>query len=118
MKRYLLAATLLIGATMAATAGANAAPAGASQAQGSIAQQSGIDGFTLVDRRGHRHNCNVHGWCGFGGSGGLYLGDGFSIYLGGPSVGSSCRNVRRYCRNEWGTGSRYRRCVRRQDCRP
>ena len=68
--------------------------------------------------RGPRHNCRRHGRCGGGfhfGGGGVYIGPGFYNYHG--SYTRSCRRVRRWCRREWGGGRRYRRCVRRRDCR-
>lgn len=76
-----------------------------------------------VHWRGPRHNCRRHGACG-GYHGGIYFGPG-GVYIG-PGYGHGngyrprvrhCRRWRRRCRNRWGGGSRYRRCMRRQGCR-
>ena len=119
MKKFLLAVTLATFAIMAAMTGAKAAPVSTGNLAQSTVQNSTIEGFTLVHRRGRRHNCNRHGWCGGGftiGPGGIYIGPG--IYNHHGSFTRSCRRVRRLCRREWGGGRRYRRCVRRRDCRP
>ncbi len=119
MKKFLLAVTLATFAVLVAMTGAKAAPVSAGNLSQSTVAQSTIEGLTLVHRRGPRHNCRRHGWCGGGfgiGPGGIYIGPGYYNY--GGSYTRSCRRVRRACRREWGGGRRYRRCVRRRDCRP
>ncbi len=118
MKKFLLAVTLATFAALVAMTGAKAAPVTTGNLSHSTVAQSTIEGLTLVHRRGPRHNCRRHGWCGGGfgiGPGGIYIGPGYYNYHG--SYSRSCRRVRRICRRNWGGGRKYRRCVRRRDCR-
>ncbi len=121
MKKLLLAVTVAIFAMLVAMTGAKAAPIAANNLPHSAVQQGTIKGLVMahiVDGR-PRHNCRRHGLCGGGfgfGAGGIYIGPGYYGYHG--SYTRSCRRVRRWCRREWGGGRRYRRCARRQDCRP
>jgi len=119
MKKFLLAVTLATFAVLVAMTGAKAAPVSTGNLSLSTVTQSTIEGLTLVHRRGTRHNCRRHGWCGGGfglGPGGIFIGPGYYNYEG--SYSRSCRRIRRRCRRNWGGGRRYRRCVRRRDCRP
>lgn len=124
MKKILLAVSLATFAILATMTGAKAAPVTTGDVARYMDQDTTMEGFTRVDR-GHRvypgppHNCRVHGACGGGftiGPGGIFVGPGYSNFEG--SYTRSCRRVRRFCRDEWGGGRRYRRCVRRRDCRP
>lgn len=116
MKKLILAVVVAIGslfATMSAVTAAPVAPAPMSlpyEMAADAIQQSVLP----VHWRGPRHNCRRHGNCGgiYFGAPGIYIGPGYV----GP--GRSCRRVRRWCRREWGGGRSYRRCVRRQGCRP
>jgi hypothetical protein len=119
MKKFLLAITLATFAALVAMTGAKAAPVSTGNLSQSTVQESTIEGLTLVHIKplNHRHNCRRHGVCGGGfgfGPGGVYIGPGYYNYEG--SYSRSCRRVRRRCRNRFGRGGRYRRCVRRQDC--
>ncbi len=126
MKKFLLAVTLATFALMAAMTGVKAAPVSTGNLAQSAAQTSTINGLTKVHSRrrdpfalGPGHACRHHGFCGGGfgiGPGGIYIGPGIYNYHGTHT--RSCRRVRRSCRREWGGGRRYRRCVRRRDCRP
>ncbi len=119
MKKFLLAVTLATFAVLVAMTGVKAAPVSTGNLSHSTVTQSTIEGLTLVHRRGPRHNCRRHGWCGGGfglGPGGIFIGPGYYNYEG--SYSRSCRRIRRRCRRNWGGGRRYRRCVRRRDCRP
>jgi len=48
----------------------------------------------------------------------IYIGPGGVYVNPGYRRPRSCRRVRRICRNEWGGGRSYRRCVRNRGCRP
>jgi hypothetical protein len=121
MKKFLLAVTLATFAAMVAMTGVKAAPISTGDLGQSTVQESTIEGLTLAHIREYnpRHNCRVHGVCGGGfgfGAGGIYIGPGYYNYEG--SYSRSCRRIRRNCRRRFDRGRRYRRCVRRQDCRP
>ena len=120
MRKILLALGALMFSILVTVTGANAAPVSASStAAPAVVGLEGLTSALPVHWRGPKHNCRRHGHCGAGfhfGPGGLYIGPGYYNYHGSYSRG--CRGVRRWCRREWGGGKRYRRCVRRQDCRP
>ncbi|MEE4235455.1 MAG: hypothetical protein V2I51_01905 [Anderseniella sp.] len=118
MRMLLLAAIVATGSLFATTPASTAAPvAPAMSVPYEMAADAIQQSVLPVHWAGPRHNCRVHGHC--GGGGGIYLG-GPGIYFGPGYVGPgrSCRRVRRFCRREWGGGRSYRRCVRRQGCRP
>ena len=117
MKKLVLAVVVAIGSMFATMSAATAAPV--APAPMSLPYEMAADAIQQpvlpVHWAGPRHNCRVHGACGGGiyfGAPGIYFGPGYI----GP--GRSCRRVRRWCRREWGGGRSYRRCVRRQGCRP
>lgn len=125
MKKFLLAVTLATFAALVAMTGAKAAPVSTGNLSHSAVEQTTVNGLTLVHRRGGRrhgsarHRCRQHGWCGGGfgfGTGGIFIGPGYYNY--GGSYTRSCRRIRRSCRNRFESRRRYRRCVRRRDCRP
>ncbi len=121
MKKFLLAITLATFALLVAMTGAKAAPVTTGNLSHSAGQQTTIKGLIQahIVYGNPRHNCRRHGRCGGGfgfGPGGIYIGPGYYNHHG--SFTRSCRRVRRWCRREWGGGRRYRRCVRRRDCRP
>ncbi len=114
MRKFLIALTLTTIAALASITGAKAAPVAAlATFQQSMNTGTAIEGLTLVHRRNrrHRHGGRWHGP-------GIYIGPGFGIYGRDYRRSRSCRSVRRWCRREWGGGRSYRRCVRRQGCRP
>lgn len=114
MKKILLALTVSTVTAFTFITSAQAAPiTGLGTIQQSVDTDVTIEGLTPVHSRSYRHR---HGGVWYGP--GIYIGPGFGIYGGGYSPGRSCRRVRRFCRNEWGRGRSYRRCVRRQGCRP
>ncbi len=119
MKKILLAVSLAMFAILATMTGAKAAPVTTGNIAQSAIEYSTIEGLTPVHLRDNRHNCRRHGInCGgFAvGPGGIFIGPGYFNYEG--SYTRTCRRVRRFCRDEWGSGRRYRRCVRRRDCEP
>ena len=119
MKKFLLAITLATFAVLVAMTGAKAAPVSTGNLSQSAVEQTTIEGLNLVHWRGARHNCRRHGRCGGGfgfGPGGIYIGPGYYNY--GGSYTRSCRRIRRSCRRRFESRRRYRRCVRRRDCRP
>jgi len=119
MKKFLLAVTLATVAIMASMTGVKAAPVSAGDISQSTIQNSTIEGLTSIHLRDNTHNCRRHGIsCGGYGvfPGGVFIGPGYYNYDG--SYTRSCHRVRRYCRDEWGGGNRYRRCVRDRDCTP
>ncbi len=120
MKKFLLAVTLATFAVLVAMTGAKAAPVSTGNLAQSTIEQTTIEGLTLAHDGSRRHNCRRHGWCGSGiiGPGGIFIGPGVGGYNNYYGTYRSCRRVRRVCRRNWGGGRRYRRCVRRRDCRP
>jgi hypothetical protein len=116
MRKLIMATLVTVMSVFASLTMAKAAPIAPMTLPYEVSSTAIKQNVIKVHRRSYRHSHRRR----YRRGGGIYIGPG-GVYVN-PGYGyrprvRHCRRWRRRCRNRWGGGSRYRRCMRRQGCR-